>query len=145
MKYPKQFFTLLVAGLLVSSLAQASETFIKPDKVPKYIKFYPKQSNGKTAKFNFQNSALPAKFLCYFDTIRQTKGIRASITSENSIVEFSNDAPSNMIEAGTINPAMFTVQSARGNSPKRSITFTLDMRDSKFKGNSISLTCIMSK
>ncbi|MBP9726829.1 MAG: hypothetical protein KBD83_05145 [Gammaproteobacteria bacterium] len=146
MKYPKQFFALLLASLLASSISQAATSKeIRPNQVPQSVKFYLSQPEGKIVTLTFQNSALPAKFLCYFDTSPQTKGIRASITSDNNILDFSSDGSSNIMEAGKSKPAMFTVASATGNQRKGSVTFTLDMSGSKFRGNSISMTCTMSK
>ena len=147
MKSPKQFFALLLASLLASSLAQASSFDINPNNLPITVKFYTSQPKGNIVKFTFLTSALPANFSCYFDDSmngRQTIGIQADITSNNTVLDFSSDAGNNVITAEKNRVKMFTVAAATKSQRRGEVVFTLD-KNTKLKAKVISMTCIMRK
>lgn len=148
MKHYKSFLMLLASSLLMTSIAYANPLNrhdMLPNNIPESIVFNLTQPGGNSAEIFFQNSSLPAKFLCYFtsDGNQQFKNITASITSTNSKVEFMPGVDTTMTP-GKTDVKMFTVSSLQ-HTGTGSIVIALEGDIPANKGKTITMICTMHK
>lgn len=148
MKHFKQFLAVFIVAAVVTSNAYAvfNGYDMLANSVPQTMVFNTAQSDGNRVTLYFPSSALPAKFLCYFteNNNQQLQGISASITSENSRIDFMPGTEPTM-EAGKSKVKMFTVTSTTRNKTTGSVDFTLNGDLSTLKTKAITMICSMRK